>query len=272
MSRRKSDDAFTVLWNLFMLTPWWVCPMTAAIVYIVLASALPWLLSRSPVLDSLGVLSRALALPTTAAILIIGLVAWISRLAGSRLLDGQTGVDTMTNITWQDFERLIAAAYRRQGYSVSETGGGADDGIDLILHRDGERVLVQCKHWHSFKVGVQLIRELHGVTHSNGNLGSRAIFVTFGEYTNEASAFARDNGIELVDGKALWPMVRASQRACTEQIIPEVTDEPSVACPLCGNPMVIRTARRGSRAGSKFWGCSRYPACRSTRECADMAA
>ena len=34
-------------------------------------------------------------------------------------------------------------------------------------------------------------------------------------------------------------------------------------CPDCGSPMVVRTARRGNNAGSQFWGCTRYPQCRT---------
>jgi restriction system protein len=36
------------------------------------------------------------------------------------------------------------------------------------------------------------------------------------------------------------------------------------ACPACGKAMVLRTARRGPRAGSQFWGCSGYPECTAT--------
>jgi restriction system protein len=36
-------------------------------------------------------------------------------------------------------------------------------------------------------------------------------------------------------------------------------------CPACGSPMVIRTTRRGDRAGQQFWGCSAYPKCRVTQ-------
>jgi len=36
-------------------------------------------------------------------------------------------------------------------------------------------------------------------------------------------------------------------------------------CPLCGKPMVLRTARKGPRAGAQFLGCSGYPECRGTR-------
>lgn len=38
-----------------------------------------------------------------------------------------------------------------------------------------------------------------------------------------------------------------------------------VLCPRCGGTMVRRLARRGRRGGSMFWGCSRYPTCRGTR-------
>jgi restriction system protein len=37
------------------------------------------------------------------------------------------------------------------------------------------------------------------------------------------------------------------------------------SCPRCGNPMALRTARHGTRAGSKFWGCPNYPDCTGTR-------
>lgn len=34
-------------------------------------------------------------------------------------------------------------------------------------------------------------------------------------------------------------------------------------CPKCGSPMTLRTAKSGTNAGKRFWGCSNYPACRS---------
>ena len=33
-------------------------------------------------------------------------------------------------------------------------------------------------------------------------------------------------------------------------------------CPLCGRPMVLRTAKQGKNKGHSFWGCSGYPDCR----------
>jgi len=37
------------------------------------------------------------------------------------------------------------------------------------------------------------------------------------------------------------------------------------ACPFCGRPMALRTARKGAHAGSQFWGCTGYPECKGTQ-------
>jgi ATP-dependent DNA helicase RecQ len=37
-------------------------------------------------------------------------------------------------------------------------------------------------------------------------------------------------------------------------------------CPVCGKPMMLRTARKGKNAGGKFWGCSNYPSCKGTKD------
>jgi four helix bundle suffix protein len=35
-------------------------------------------------------------------------------------------------------------------------------------------------------------------------------------------------------------------------------------CPVCDKPMLQRTARKGSKTGQAFWGCSGYPDCKGT--------
>jgi hypothetical protein len=47
-------------------------------------------------------------------------------------------------------------------------------------------------------------------------------------------------------------------------IAADPTDQqPAPRCPKCDSEMALRTARRGDRAGSQFYGCSRYPKCRT---------
>jgi hypothetical protein len=36
----------------------------------------------------------------------------------------------------------------------------------------------------------------------------------------------------------------------------------SASCPKCGAHMILREAKKGPNAGSKFWGCSNFPRCR----------
>ncbi|HUJ08714.1 MAG TPA: four helix bundle suffix domain-containing protein [Verrucomicrobiae bacterium] len=43
------------------------------------------------------------------------------------------------------------------------------------------------------------------------------------------------------------------------------TEPTAPACPVCGSPMALRTAKKGPRTGSQFWGCSKYPACKGTK-------
>jgi Zn-finger domain associated with topoisomerase type I len=55
---------------------------------------------------------------------------------------------------------------------------------------------------------------------------------------------------------------RARQRR-TDQIAP--AGETAPACPSCGTGMELRTARKGARAGSRFWSCAGYPECKGTK-------
>lgn len=91
----------------------------------------------------------------------------------------------LNEMSWKQFEALVGEAFRRKGYSVTETGGGgADGGIDLALKKDGEISLVQCKQWRALKVGVTTVRELYGVMAANGASGG--FVVTSGAFTDEA--------------------------------------------------------------------------------------
>ncbi|HWH73129.1 MAG TPA: restriction endonuclease [Methylibium sp.] len=173
---------------------------------------------------------------------------------------------TVQGLSWQQFEHLVGEAFRRRGFRVEELGGrGPDGGVDLVLHKDGERHLVQCKQWRALRVGVEVVRELYGVMAAQGAAGG--LVVTSGRYTDAARRFAEGRHIELIDGPALQAMIRpasdAAAPARADLARPERTAVPR--CPACTQAMVRRTAQRGARAGSDFWGCPTYPACKGTR-------
>src|ERR1700682_3785104 len=111
-------------------------------------------------------------------------------------------IERIRRLSWQDFEDFIAEVYRGEGYHVEQAvRGRADGGYDLVLLREKNSVLVQCKHWLVYQVGVPPIRELAGAMHKVGATGG--VFVTTGDFTKAAREFATGMAIELVDGEAL---------------------------------------------------------------------
>lgn len=57
----------------------------------------------------------------------------------------------------------------------------------------------------------------------------------------------------------------AERRAAATKIRAETINDdemPDNPCPKCGSALVIKTAKKGERAGKEFWGCSSYPKCR----------
>jgi len=198
--------------------------------------------------------------------------------------------DALNGMSWQQFELLVGEAFRQQGYRVVELGGGGPDGgVDLVLHRHGEKHFVQCKQWRAYRVGVDVVRELYGVMAAQG--AASGFVVTSGQFTAEASQFADGRNIHLIDGPKLNEWLKRAQRATSaasapaSNVIPlrpkqadaapqlkRVTPRPvapsptaSPSCPVCGTAMVLRTAKQGTQAGSQFWGCSHFPSCRGTR-------
>lgn len=52
----------------------------------------------------------------------------------------------------------------------------------------------------------------------------------------------------------MGPYTNASEQSAANGI--------TILCPKCGTPMVKRAARKGSRTGKPFYGCSKYPKCK----------
>ncbi|MCH6483607.1 restriction endonuclease [Pseudoxanthomonas sp. LH2527] len=189
-----------------------------------------------------------------------------------RLLDTRTGLDSMAALGWRDFERLVGEAFRRRGYAVEETGlGGADGGIDLVLRREGRRILVQCKQWRRERVPVNVVREMYGLlAHHRADEVRIAALVGF---TPDAARFAAGKPIALIDGPALLAMIRQEQRTGGAAKGVQARGEPAISakgpkdssaptCPRCDTAMVRRSNRR---TGETFWGCPAFPMCRGTR-------
>ncbi len=272
MSRRNDGGLLDEVFEFLKNTPVWVGPSLSVVVFLSLRYVLPsFMPAKQGGIDS-SVMFRPIFLLLSwvcgGAIIVAWVYAEIWKLSNRHRLDRQASLDTIRGLTWRDFELLVSEAYRRRGYSAVVVGSsGGDSGVDIRLNGHGETVLVQCKQWKAYTVGVGPVRELLGVVVSEG--ADRGILVTSGRFTQEAGAFARQNAqIELVDGPELGELIRGVQ--AVPRISPTIPTPPAASeqvptCPRCGRGMVVRTARKGRHAGSPFWGCPKYPACDGMR-------
>lgn len=132
-----------------------------------------------------------------------------------------------------EFEWLVGEAFRRDGWKVEETGrqDGPDGNVDLRLTRGGRPVIVQCKRWVSYLIGVDAIRAFAGTLMREGLSGSSGIFVTLSDFTPQARQEAQGIGLTLLDKHDLYERVEKVRRA-----------EP---CPTCGSSMLLDRSPRG---------------------------
>lgn len=186
-------------------------------------------------------------------LLLLCFIAALQSAAAARrrrdLLEGQRDMAAIKRLSWQDFELLVAEAYRRIGYTVEEVGqGGADGGVDLVMKLGGRRTLVQCKRWNSSSIGAPIVREMYGLMlHHEAH---EVKIVCAGKFTKEATRFAAGKPIDLVGGEQLMALIDS---------VRDARGDTASTC-LCGAPMIER--RSGT---SRFLGCTRYPGCHVTR-------
>lgn len=274
MARQKTsllEDIILVASKL----PWWVGLTLALVSYLVLHAVA----SRPPATATApGQLGDAVVRQVITTMAMFGqfvlpavftfgaLLSAITSFREKKLYDNvafSPGGNAMSEMRWEDFERLVGEYFHRKGFQVSREGGnGPDGGIDLVLRQTGETYLVQCKQWKAYKVGVQPVREFYGVMASRRAAGG--YFVTSGVFTDEAIKFAQGLNIEMVDGDRLRGMIAAASESVPSKAT-EVSRPIRRSCPKCGSEMKKRVARQGANSGKEFLGCVTYPKCNGIR-------
>ncbi|PPU16367.1 restriction endonuclease [Xanthomonas arboricola] len=273
MGRRKKQGGFEALAAL----PWPVGFVMGIAAYLVVRYGIGWWFSHQGGMLSQGFAQQSSGMFAPLAWTLLG-VCWLAALfsylgtrSRRRFLETRTSLESLAAGGWRQFELLVGEAFRRQGYSVEETGlGGPDGGIDLILRKDGRRTLVQCKQWKRQQVGVSVVREMYGLL--DHHQAHAVKIVCIGTYTRDAWRFAQSKPIELIGGEQLLVMVKAAQQQSVVQPIPARLEPvfasstlpgPSASnCPRCGSALVLRKNRRTSET---FLGCSQFPRCRGTQ-------
>ena len=112
-------------------------------------------------------------------------------------------IDTMSGKT---FERFLGAILKKHGYDVSFTKTSGDYGVDLILHKNFEKIIVQAKCYKN-KVPISAVQEISAARSYYDT--NTAWVITNNYFTQPAINLANANGIKLIDRKELAALVSA---------------------------------------------------------------
>jgi len=184
----------------------------------------------------------------------------------------QAGMDEVDRMGGIEFEEFLETLFRKLGYKVVRTPASGDQGADLILTGNGERIAVQAKRWNK-RIGNKAVQEITAARLHYGC--DRSMVVSNQEFTNAARELAASTQTELWGRQRLADQIIALKKSAPAGTAGSTVSQPTAAvtptpiasqasartCPRCGGQLVRRQGKRGP-----FWGCSTYPRCRYTEE------
>lgn len=158
------------------------------------------------------------------------------------------------------------ALYRQSGMSVSKSPQGAqlEEAIVRLL---AEKAPLKAKDI-ARELGVSETKPVNAVLY--GTLSDRVVqdgkfrwsLQSANSLSPETQKPSRSTDTKPSGAAKLKNSAQAVDQA-SESAMNELFTEPP-SCPECGEPMDLRTAKRGFNKGGKFWGCSAFPSCRGT--------
>jgi HJR/Mrr/RecB family endonuclease len=111
---------------------------------------------------------------------------------------------SFSRLNGPDFEKLLYRLYEAMGYSVQLSGKVGDQGGDLIVTKNQERILIQAKRYTG-SVGNEAVQE--AVAARNHYDCNKAAVVTTGSFTKGAIELAKTNNVELISREAVQKML-----------------------------------------------------------------
>ncbi len=265
--RRKDNDGGLgeIIFELFLdigkTLPWWLTLPIALLLYFFVPFEIPTNIQFEQPAEIIGIvfgiILKALFKYFVPVALVFGAIISIYTKFKSNDLFSSISKNgakkTISELGWKDFEFLLSEWFKKQGYVVQYNGNyGADGGVDIRLSKNDKNYLVQCKHYKSWKVSVDIVRAFFGVMTAQKADGG--FIATSGVFTNDAKQFAQEQSIVLLDGAKL------EQILDTNQITQVTTSIELMTCPKCGSKLIQRNGSRGP-----FIGCTSYPKCKYTR-------
>lgn len=123
-----------------------------------------------------------------------------------RRAETQAGVQALAGMKWRECAGLVLQAMAEKGYAeLPSSRQPGDGGAEFLLVKDDERCLLGYKHGTAYRLGEANVRDFANAVQLQG--AGSGILVTLGSAEGFARDLARRYGVDLLDGRSLWPQV-----------------------------------------------------------------
>jgi HJR/Mrr/RecB family endonuclease len=197
--------------------PWWSGVAIGVLLYVLLTWVVPPVAASRPGLATAISAASAsavfIALPFITCSVILLLLTYRKR----RELDLEVTLAALRALPRERFEHFAAEAFRSEGYVVAASAH-RDCAADLVLTREGQNVIAQCRRWRSNLIDAAALSELHScmeITRATG-----CIMVTAGDYDAAAREFAAEKPLRLIGGRELERMLRTLNSPTSDTSFP----------------------------------------------------
>ncbi|MDP3761158.1 MAG: restriction endonuclease [Ramlibacter sp.] len=172
------------LFAVLLRSPWWISFLIFALFVVVAFTLVP-----DPY--------RIVAAMGGAPFAIIGAIALWQQMRLPSAGRSEAILKAVAAMNWPEFSALLEEGFTRQGYRVERATGAAD----FSLWRDGGTTLVAARRWKAARPGEEALKALHDAARASD--AKSCLYVTLGELSANALAFAKRNNVQLMQGPAL---------------------------------------------------------------------
>lgn len=179
------------LFGILLRSRWWASLLVAAALVFIGIAVTPPAYALFPLFGAVPFL------------VIAAIAAWKQRNRPSAARVELT-TQTLAALSWSEFATRLQTALKADGCQVHPITGGAAD-FDLARPGAGRAVL-SARRWKAAHTGVEPLQRLQSARTAAG--ATEAVYVTLGELSPAARAYAEANKIAVMDAESLAQLFR----------------------------------------------------------------
>lgn len=175
-----------------------------------------------------------------------------------------SGIKDIDKMDGLQFEIYLKALLKELGYKSEVTTSTHDFGADLVMKKDGKKVVIQAKRYgYKNRVSIDAVQQIYAA--KPYYKAQECWIMTNSLFTKSAVKLAKACDVKLFDRYKLVDFINKVNPTVTASEVASTVEPEHRKCPVCSGELVKRT----SRTGNNFMGCSNYPKCKHTEPIAN---